>query len=235
MPPPPPRGEDKPVRGWVKGGRGAGWVAMPHGWWRSHATPASKRSQRNLEEWRRLPPPSDPYDSQRWWEPLVDRPFRTLAWLLGLGAVGTIVGLAVADSANESGGADRGPAAPPAPPTPPPLPRPPPPPPSPPPQPRPPPPAAAPAAATPAAGRRRHRGVPAPAAPATPTAIPAAPATPAAIRLALAPTPFAHRAAVAVGERRQHDDQRQLGVGHRHLRRRGPHAAAVQVRQPARL
>ena len=101
-------------------------------------TGPGRRQRAYLEEWRRLPPPKDPWDSQRWWEPLVDRPFRTLACLLGLGALSTIVGLAIADSTESAG--PTVPAAPPAPPTPPPLPRPPPPPPSPPPRPQPPPP-----------------------------------------------------------------------------------------------
>ena len=99
------------------------WVWVPY---RMPRASSAKRAQ-YLKEWRQLPPPRDPYDSEQWWEPAAERPLTTVGLVAAVVTIVTIVTMA-----GRAVAADAGPQ-PPSPPRPPPRPpRPPPPPPPPP-------------------------------------------------------------------------------------------------------
>ena len=78
-----------------------------------------KPKSKYAHEWERMPPPRDPYDSERWWEPLVEHPFRTLGCVLGFGGV---VGLLIWIVGMTAESGPPSPSLPPPPPSPPPPP-----------------------------------------------------------------------------------------------------------------
>ena len=80
----------------------------------AHAPPKPK--SKYAHEWDRLPPPRDPYDSQRWWEPAAEYPGRTLGCVVGVGGV---IGLIIWMTATTAERAPVSPSAPPLPPRPP--------------------------------------------------------------------------------------------------------------------